>query len=122
MALPQTSRNKQQTLFQPKRLTIVSVFTTLRDIAKVSGDAVSLLPLFTRSGADDRVQAQSRKVGLINKLLAACVGSETKFLIRSLEGKLRIGLAEKTVSVCEEQRKMEADAGCRSLFRWRMRR
>jgi DNA ligase-1 len=44
------------------------------------------------------VQSQSRKVGLINSLLAACVGVETKFLIRSLEGKLRIGLAERTVS------------------------
>lgn len=41
----QTSRNKQKTLFQPKRLTIASVFTTLRDIAKVSGDAVRPYPL-----------------------------------------------------------------------------
>ena len=45
------------------------------------------------------LQSQSRKVGEIKKLVAACVGSETKFLIRSLEGKLRIGLAERTVLV-----------------------
>lgn len=43
------------------------------------------------------VQSQGRKVGLIKSLLAKCEGEETKFLIRSLEGKLRIGLAEKTV-------------------------
>lgn len=42
-------------------------------------------------------QSQARKVGLIKALLAKCEGEETKFLIRSLEGKLRIGLAEKTV-------------------------
>lgn len=43
-------------------------------------------------------QSQGRKVGIIKALLAKCEGEETKFLIRSLEGKLRIGLAEKTVS------------------------
>lgn len=38
-----------------------------------------------------------KKVGIIQKLLTACTGSETKFIVRSLEGKLRIGLAEKTL-------------------------
>lgn len=38
-----------------------------------------------------------RKVGIVNGLLAACQGEEAKFIIRSLEGKLRIGLAEQTV-------------------------
>ena len=42
-------------------------------------------------------QSQKTKVDLINKMLAACVGTESKYLIRSLEGKLRIGLAERTV-------------------------
>ena len=45
------------------------------------------------------MQSQSKKVGIINKLLAACQGSEAKFIVRSLEGKLRIGLADKTLVV-----------------------
>lgn len=46
--------------------------------------------------------SQSKKIGIINKLLACCNvdDNEAKFLVRSLEGKsLRIGLAERTVVV-----------------------
>ncbi|KAK4701184.1 DNA ligase 1, partial [Phenoliferia sp. Uapishka_3] len=76
----QDSRKTQATLFKPKPLTLVGVFKALTLIAKTSGK-----------------DSQARKVAEIKKLLAACVDSETKFLIRSLEGKLRIGLAERTV-------------------------
>ncbi|WOO82337.1 DNA ligase 1 [Vanrija pseudolonga] len=76
------SRNTQPTMFKPKPLTVPSVFQSLTDIAKTSGN-----------------NSQTRKVGIIKKLLAACQGNEAKFIIRSLEGKLRIGLAERSLVV-----------------------
>lgn len=46
-------------------------------------------------------QSQNQKVQIITNLLAACDAKshEAKYVIRSLEGKLRIGLAERTLIV-----------------------
>ncbi|POS70674.1 DNA ligase [Diaporthe helianthi] len=92
------SRSNQPTMFKPKPLTIRSVHKGLMDIAQtVTGNG-----------------AQSRKVDGIKKLLSAADSqgtgkvditkdkggpSEAKYIIRFLEGKLRLGLAEKTVLV-----------------------
>lgn len=95
------SRSSQPTMFKPKALTVKGVLDGLMGIATVSGDG-----------------SQTRKVAGIKKLLSsadvALAGkggkgvditkdkggaSETKFIIRFLEGKLRLGLAEKTVLV-----------------------
>jgi DNA ligase 1 len=89
------SRSRQPTMYKPKPLTVRGVHKGLIDIATTTGHG-----------------AQGRKVDLIKKLLSAADGnmtgkvditkdkggaSEAKFLIRFLEGKLRLGLAEKTV-------------------------
>lgn len=84
----QKSRSGQPTMFKPAALDVDSVFENLTKIAKSTGK-----------------DSQSRKIGIINKMLTACdlKSNEAKFLIRSLEGKLRIGLAEKTVLVALAQ-------------------
>ncbi|KAI0202183.1 ATP-dependent DNA ligase [Astrocystis sublimbata] len=95
------SRSTQPTMFKPKALTISGVHKGLMDVATVSGHG-----------------AQGRKVDLIKKMLSAAdthsTGrvdiskdkggpSEAKYLVRFLEGKLRLGLAEKTVLVAIAQ-------------------
>lgn len=91
------SRANQPTMFKPKPLTIRGVLKGLIEVATTSGHG-----------------AQGAKVDKIKKLLSAADGqtsgkvdiakdkggaSEAKFIIRFLEGKLRLGLAERTVIV-----------------------
>ncbi|KAF9076270.1 ATP-dependent DNA ligase [Rhodocollybia butyracea] len=76
------SKNSQKTLFKPKPLNVAFVFKNLRDIAQSTGHS-----------------SQAKKVSIITKLLAACQDFEAKYIVRSLEGKLRIGNAERSVLV-----------------------
>lgn len=91
------SRSTQPTMFKPKPLTVRGVHQGLMSIATVTGNG-----------------AQGRKVDGIKKLLSAADAlatgkvditkdkggpSEAKFIVRFLEGKLRLGLAERTVLV-----------------------
>jgi DNA ligase-1 len=95
------SRANQPTMFKPKALTVRGVHKGLMDIATVTGNG-----------------AQGRKVDGIKKLLSAADGhisgkvditkdkggpSEAKYIVRFLEGKLRLGLAEKSVLVALAQ-------------------
>ena len=76
------SRQTQKTLFVPAALTLQGVFKTFKSIATMSG---------TKSGNEKR--------NLIQKLMVAAKGSETRYIVRSLQGKMRIGLAAKSVLV-----------------------
>ncbi|KAG5917447.1 hypothetical protein E4U42_007239 [Claviceps africana] len=91
------SRSTQPTMVKPKPLTVRGVHEGLMTIATVSGNG-----------------AQGRKVDGIKKLLSAADAyskakaditkdkggpSEAKYIVRFLEGKLRLGLADRTVLV-----------------------
>ncbi|KAJ2887104.1 ATP-dependent DNA ligase Cdc17 [Coemansia aciculifera] len=76
----QRGKSGQRTMFKPKPLSVSKVFTTFREIALTSGSS-----------------STQKKQSLIVGLLASCSELEARFLIRSLEGRMRIGLAESTV-------------------------
>lgn len=93
------SRSNQPTMFKPKPLTVRGVHEGLMKIAVVEGQG-----------------SQGRKVDGIKKLLSSAdVGlakgqsvditqdkggpSESKFIIRALEGKMRLGLADRNLQV-----------------------
>ncbi|OLY80734.1 DNA ligase 1 [Smittium mucronatum] len=73
-------RLNQKTLFPLPDLTIDKVFDTFHEISATSGSS-----------------SQQKKVEKISSLIVSGKNSESKYIVRSLEGKLRIGLAEKTV-------------------------
>ena len=74
----ETSRAKQKTMFAPPKLTIPQVFDKLKEVAKMTGHA-----------------SASKKTDVIKGLIVRSRECEARFLVRSLNGKLRIGLGEK---------------------------
>ncbi|CAH2056978.1 unnamed protein product, partial [Iphiclides podalirius] len=76
----QQARASQRTMFAPPTLAVRAVLAALREVAAITGQA-----------------SVNKKISKIQSLYVACRHSEAKYLIRSLEGKLRVGLAEQSL-------------------------
>jgi len=76
------SRAKQMTFCKPKPLTARGMVKTLTEIAQLSGGS-----------------SQLKKKDKVKAMLVAAREMEAQYIVRSLQGKMRIGLAESTVLV-----------------------
>ncbi|ESS69062.1 putative DNA ligase I [Trypanosoma cruzi] len=73
----QNKKRQQSTLVKPKRLSAADVFKALRDIALMSGK-----------------EASRRRADVMKRLLRDAVGPEVNLIVRALQQKMRVGLAE----------------------------
>ncbi|MES1914903.1 MAG: hypothetical protein MHM6MM_006928, partial [Cercozoa sp. M6MM] len=79
----EAARSTQRTLFRPKPLSVRAVLEKFRAIARIKG-----------------TKTQRQKVDAIRFLLSSARECEARYIVRALQGKMRINLALKTVIAC----------------------
>ena len=79
-SLAMAARATQRLMFTPAKLSVRRVFCAFIEIAQLGGK-----------------DCQQKKRDKVKALLVAAVDNEAMYLVRSLQGKLRVGLAEQTV-------------------------
>ena len=78
-----TKKKKQTSLFtfeKKEKLTVEKVYENFEKIARSSGE-----------------RSQERKINLLAELLNLAEGIEARYIIRTIEGKLRLGIADMTI-------------------------
>ena len=78
--MAEANRCNQKLIFTPKKLTVQSAFTKLREIATISGNS-----------------SQNKKCEMIKGLLVSCDPIEARYIMRILAGKLRNGPGELSI-------------------------
>lgn len=74
------SRSNQRCVVPPPKLYVRSVYQKLREVAQMAGHS-----------------SAAKKTAMIKGLIVSCRDCEARYLVRSLSGKLRIGLAEQSL-------------------------
>eukprot|EP01105_Mastigella_eilhardi_P013329 TRINITY_DN3032_c0_g1_i1.p1 TRINITY_DN3032_c0_g1~~TRINITY_DN3032_c0_g1_i1.p1 ORF type:complete len:883 (-),score=260.58 TRINITY_DN3032_c0_g1_i1:76-2724(-) len=74
------SKHTTRTMFAPPLLTVVNVFKTFQNIATSEG-----------------LSSRNKKLDLIGRMLVACRDNEAQYIMRTLRGKFRLGISEKSV-------------------------
>lgn len=92
------SRTTQTTIFAPKPLTIKTVLKSFRDIAAESkADVHSLTNVDFRWRLIIVGWSEQKKLSLIKRLLVSSRECEARFIVRAMQGNLRIGCSLRTV-------------------------